>query len=217
MLISFDKSLLKVLAMEFGVIAILSVITMAVRSWLILRLSSLLNMQMGVNLLRHLLHLPMNYFESRHVGDIVSRFGSLTQIRERITTGLVETLVDGVMAITVLIMMFIYSIKPIIIILSVITLNAAIRLTLYRPLHQATEDMIQCSTKEQSNFLENIRGIQAIKLFGNESQRQGIWQNRYSDVINSEIRLGRLNISFEAVNELLSGLENVLLFILLRF
>ena len=131
MLISFDKSLLKVLAMEFGGIAILSVITMAVRSWLILRLSSLLNMQMGVNLLRHLLRLPMNYFESRHVGDIVSRFGSLAQIRERITTGLVETLVDGVMAITVLIMMFIYSIKPIIIILSVITLNAAIRLTLY--------------------------------------------------------------------------------------
>lgn len=209
-LISFDKPLLTVLAIGFALICIISVVTNAVRSWLILRLSSLLNMQMGVNLLRHLLRLPMNYFESRHIGDIVSRFGSLEQIRERITTGFVETLVDGIMAITVLIMMALYSLKLTAVVLVAIALYTIVRLALYRPLHQATEEMIQSSAKEQSNFLENIRGIQAIKLFGNESQRQGIWQNRYAEVINSEIRLGRLNISFDSFNRLLFGLENVL-------
>ena len=208
-LISFDKPLLTVLAIGFALITIVSVVTNAVRSWLILRLSSLLNMQMGVNLLRHLLRLPMFYFESRHVGDIVSRFGSLAQIRERITTGFVETLVDGVMAITVLIMMALYSLKLTAVVLAAIALYTLVRLALYRPLHQATEEMIQASAKEQSNFLENIRGIQTIKLFGNESQRQGIWQNRYAEVINSEIRLGRLNISFDSFNKLLFGLENV--------
>lgn len=209
-LISFDEPLLTVLAIGFALIAIISVVTNAVRSWLILRLSSLLNMQMGVNLLRHLLRLPMNYFESRHIGDIVSRFGSLAQIRERITTGFVETLVDGVMAITVLIMMALYSLKLTAVVLGAIALYTIVRLALYRPLHQATEEMIQNSAKEQSNFLENIRGMQTIKLFGNESKRQGIWQNRYADVINSEIRLGRLNISFDSFNKLLFGLENVL-------
>lgn len=209
-LISFDRPLLTVLAIGFGLIAIISVVTNAVRSWLILRLSSMLNMQMGVNLLRHLLRLPMNYFESRHIGDIVSRFGSLEQIRERITTGFVETLVDGVMAIAVLVMMILYSIKLTAVVLAAIALYALVRLALYRSLHQATEEMIQCSAKEQSNFLESIRGIQTIKLFSNESQRQSIWQNRYAEVINSEIRLGRLNISFNAFNKLLFGLENVL-------
>ena len=209
-LISFDKSLLTVLALGFALIVIISVVTNAVRSWLVLRLSSLLNMQMGVNLLRHLLRLPMNYFESRHIGDIVSRFGSLAQIRERITTGFVETLVDGVMAITVLIMMTLYSLKLTAVVLGAILLYTIVRLALYRPLHQATEEMIQNSAKEQSNFLENIRGMQTIKLFGNESQRQGIWQNRFAEVINSEIRLGRLNISFDSFNKLLFGLENVL-------
>jgi len=209
-LISFDKPLLMALAIGFALIAIISVVTNAVRSWLILRLSSLLNMQMGVNLLRHLLRLPMNYFESRHIGDIVSRFGSLAQIRERITTGFIETLVDGVMAITVLIMMLLYSVKLTVVVLAAIILYTIVRLALYRPLHQATEDMIQNSAKEQSNFLENIRAMQTIKLFGNESQRQGIWQNRYAEVINSEIRLGRLKISFDSFNKLLFGLENVL-------
>ncbi len=110
-LVSFDEQLLTVLAIGFAAIAVISMVTSAVRSWLILRISSLLNIQMGVNLLRHLLRLPTNYFETRHVGDIVSRFGSLAQIRERITTGFVETLVDGVMAISVLIMMALYSLK----------------------------------------------------------------------------------------------------------
>jgi ATP-binding cassette subfamily B protein RaxB len=209
-LIRFDRPLLMVLAIGFALICIISVVTNTVRSWLILRLSSLLNMQMGVNLLRHLLRLPMNYFESRHVGDIVSRFGSLAHIRERITTGFVETLVDGIMAVTVLIMMALYSLKLTAVVLGAITLYTIVRLILYRPLHQATEEMLQSSAKEQSNFLENIRGMQTIKLFGNESQRQGIWQNRYAEVINSEIRLGRLNISFDSFNRLLFGLENVL-------
>jgi ATP-binding cassette subfamily B protein RaxB len=209
-LISFDEPLLTVLALGFALITVISVVTNAVRSWLILRLSSLLNMQMGVNLLRHLLRLPMNYFESRHIGDIVSRFGSLAQIRERITTGFVETLVDGVMAITVLIMMALYSLKLTAVVLAAIALYTIVRLALYRPLHLATEEMIQNSAKEQSKFLENIRGMQTIKLFGNESQRQSVWQNCYAEVINSEIRLGRLNISFESFNKLLFGLENVL-------
>lgn len=209
-LISFDKSLLTVLAFGFTILVFISVVTNAVRSWLILRLSSLLNMQMGINLLHHLLRLPMDYFEARHVGDIVSRFGSLAQIRERITTGVVETFVDGVMAITVLIMAFLYSPQLTLIVIAAIIIYAIIRLLMYGPLHRATEEMIQNSAKEQSNFLENIRGIQTIKLFGNEPQRQGVWQNRYAEVINSEIRLGRLTISFTTINKLIFGLENVL-------
>jgi ATP-binding cassette subfamily B protein RaxB len=114
------------------------------------------------------------------------------------------------MAITILIMMLLYSIKLSAVVLGAVLLYAIVRLALYRSLHQATEEMIQNSAKEQSNFLENIRGMQTIKLFGNESQRQGFWQNRYAEVINSEIRLGRLQISFTSFNQLLFGLENVL-------
>lgn len=209
-LISQDKPLLLVLAIGFALLVLITVVTTGARSWLVLRLSSLLNMQMGVNLLHHMLRLPMQYFESRHIGDVVSRFGSLGHIRERLTTGLVETLVDGVMALTVLTMMFIYSAKLTFVVLSAMGLYCILRLVLYRPLHQASEEAIQSEAKEQSSFLENIRGIQSIKLFGNESQRQGIWQNRYAEVINADISLGKLNISFSMANQLLFGLENVI-------
>jgi len=209
-LISQDEPLAVVLALGFGLLVIISVVTSSVRGWLVLRLSSTLNMQIGVNLLRHLLRLPLSYFEARHIGDVVSRFGSLAQVRERMTSGLVETVVDGVMSIAVLIMMLIYSVKLTVIVLGAVTLYTFFRFASYRLLHQATEELIQTEAKEQTNFLESIRAIRPIKLFGHEARRQGIWQNRYADVINADIRLGKLNISFAAFSSLLFGLENVL-------
>ena len=70
---------------------------------------------------------------------------------------------------------------------------------------QNNSNGIDLSTQlaEQLNAQENL-------LIDEISQRQGIWQNRYAEVINSEIRLGRLNISFDSFNKLLFGLENVL-------
>jgi ATP-binding cassette subfamily B protein RaxB len=85
-----------------------------------------------------------------------------------------------------------------------------LRFLLFQPLRGATEEAIQCGAKEQSNFLESIRGIQAIKLFSNESQRQGIWQNRYAEVIDAEIRLGKLEIGFSSVHQLLIGFESII-------
>ncbi|MFT7689214.1 MAG: ATP-binding cassette subfamily B protein RaxB, partial [Candidatus Azotimanducaceae bacterium] len=209
-LVSRDQSLLVILAIGFAILKVIAVVTGATRSWLVIRLSSVLNMQMGVNLLRHLLRLPMSFFESRHVGDIVSRFGSLAQIRERITTGLVETVVDGIMSVTVLCVMFMYSARLTVVVLIAVAAYGLLRFLLFQPLHAATEDAIQCGAKEQSNFLESVRGIQAIKLFSNESQRQGIWQNRFAEVINAEIRLGKLEIGFASVHQLLIGFESVI-------
>ncbi|WWL37392.1 peptidase domain-containing ABC transporter [Shewanella khirikhana] len=209
-LLSQDKPLLTVLAIGFGLLVLLNVFSSGIRSYLILRLSSMMNMQMGVNLLRHLLRLPMSYFEKRHIGDLVSRFGSLAQIRERLTTGLTETIVDGLMSVTVLIMMLLYSPKLAAVVVVAVLLYTLLRLAMYQPLRRNTEEYIQAQAKEQSNFLENIRGIQTIKLFTCEPMRQSLWQNRYAEVINSEIRLGKLKISFDVINKFIFGIENVL-------
>ena len=93
--------------------------------------------------------------------------------------------------------MFLYSIQLTLIVLAAAVIYTLIRLLLYRPLHLASEELIQNRAKEQSNFLETVRGMQTIKLFSREAQRRGIWQNRYAEVINSEISLSRLRISFE--------------------
>ncbi|MGK0269992.1 MAG: ATP-binding cassette subfamily B protein RaxB [Cocleimonas sp.] len=208
--LSSDQPLLIVLAIGFAFLVLVNVFTTGVRSWLVLRISSALNLQMGANLLRHLLRLPLSYFEKRHIGDLVSRFGSLNKIRERLSTGIVETCVDGLMSIIILLMMFLYSVKLTLVVVIAVGLYALLRVCLFFSLRHATSSSIQASAQEQSNFLENIRAIQAIKLFTNEAHRQSLWQNRFADVINAEIKVGKLKITFDLAKRLIFGMEYIL-------
>ena len=169
-----------------------------------------MSVQMAANLMRHLVHLPLSFFEKRHMGDVVSRFGSLNAVRELLTNSLVEGVIDGIMAITVLIMMYLYSPQLSLVVGIAVLLYALLRWALYRPLHQLTEASIVASAKEQSNFMETVRGMQSIKLFGLQTQRLNIWQNRFADAVNQNYRLGKWQISYGTINHLLFGIENIL-------
>ncbi|WP_213995167.1 ABC transporter transmembrane domain-containing protein [Arsukibacterium sp.] len=209
-LISQDKPLLVVLALGFGLIMLLRVLTQTLRGWVVLHLGSVMSVQMAANLMRHLLHLPLSYFEKRHMGDVVSRFGSLNAVRELLTNSLVEGVIDGIMAITVLVMMYLYSPQLSLVVGIAVLIYGLLRWALYRPLHQLTEASIVASAKEQSNFMETVRGMQSIKLFGLQTQRLNMWQNRFADAVNQNYRLGRWQISYGTINQLLFGIENVL-------
>jgi ATP-binding cassette subfamily B protein RaxB len=107
--VSADRDLLTVLGLGFLLLTIVQVILTAVRSWVVLYLSTTLNLQWLANVFSHLLRLPVSYFEKRHLGDVVSRFGAVTTIQRTLTSSFVEALIDGVMAIAALAMMFVYS------------------------------------------------------------------------------------------------------------
>lgn len=216
-LVSVDKPLLTVLALGFGLLMLIRVVTQALRGWVILHLGAMMNLQMATNLFRHLLHLPLSFFEKRHIGDIVSRFGSLAQVRELMTTSLVEGLIDGLMAIAVLVMMFIYSPVLALVVVAAVTLYALLRWALYFPLKTRTEASIVAKAKEQSNFMETVRGMQSIKLFGQQSQRLNLWQNRFADSINEDYKLGKWQVSYQTINQLLFGVENTLVVFLAAY
>ncbi|SDK50888.1 peptidase domain-containing ABC transporter [Microbulbifer yueqingensis] len=205
-----DENLLLVLAIGFGLLLMIQTGTSALRQWVIVHISSRLNMQMAANLFRHMIRLPMSYFSTRHMGDVVSRFGSLSQVRDLLTTGLVAALVDGVMAMITLAAMFFYDMKLTLIVLLVVILYAVLRLLLFRPLKMLTEEKIVAKAKHDSHFMESVRAIQTIKLFQRENDRQGQWHNRLADTINKDIRITRWNIRYDTINRLLFGCENIL-------
>jgi len=204
-----DLQLLVVLALGFLLLALIGVGTQALRSYIIMYLSNQLSIQMAANLFRHLIHLPLTFFEKRHIGDIVSRFSSMDNIKNLITTGLIEAVVDGLMTITTLIMMFIYS--PILgcIVLGVVIVYAILRFAMYQPFRRRQEEAIVANAKENTNFMETVRAAQSIKLFGREPQRQTVWHNHYADAMNAEIKVNKLKISYKAINDSLFGIENV--------
>ena len=210
-LVSHDKPLLLVLALGFGLLMLIQVVVGVLRSWIALHLGTMMSMQMVTNLFRHLLHLPVPFFEKRHMGDITSRFGSLSAIQSLLTTSLVEGLLDGIMVVIVFAMMYLYSPQLSLVVVVVVLLYALVRWAFYWPMHKLTEESIITSAKEQSVFMESIRGIQSLKLFGQEVQRLNLWQNRHTETINVGFRLAKWGISAGMVNQLLFGIEGILI------
>jgi ATP-binding cassette subfamily B protein RaxB len=209
-LVSQDRDLVAVLGMGFLLLAIVQAGVTALRAWVLMVLGVTLNMQMLGKLFRHLIRLPMAWFEKRHMGDIMSRFESLNTIQRSMTTSLMEALIDGVMALVTLGVMLFYSVPLALIAVSAATAYALLRVTLYRPLMLATEEHIVRSARQQSHFLETVRGMQTIKLFDHELPRTAAWQNLAVDQFNASIRTQRLSIFYQCLNGLLFGIENVL-------
>jgi len=204
-----DGNLLLVLALGFGLLLVIEACVSTLRQWVILTLSSRLSIQMAANVFKHLIRLPMDYFQKRHLGDVVSRFGSLNSVQELLTTGLVTALVDGIMVLITLVVMFVYDIRLTFIVLGVVLVYALVRVALYAPLKRMTEEHIIASAQTDSSFMESIRAIQTIKLFQKENDRQNQWQNKLANTMNKNIELEKININYGLVNALLFGFGNI--------
>ncbi|MYM35259.1 hypothetical protein GTP38_13045 [Duganella sp. FT94W] len=94
-LVSGDRDLLTTLAVGFGLLMLIQQAVTTVRAWVILYMGTTLNIQWRANLFAHLLRLPVQYFEKRHLGDVVSRFGSIDQIQRTLATSLRCTVNSG--------------------------------------------------------------------------------------------------------------------------
>lgn len=209
-LVKQDRDLLVLLGLGFAGLTVITVFTKALRGFAHLFIASQLNYAMGAALFNHLIHLPVDYFQKRHMGDVVSRFGSLKPIQDFISGSALTVILDGLMAITTLMMIIIYSPILSIIVLVSIAAFAVLRAVLLQPFRQRTQESIVTAAKQDSNLMETIRALQSIKLFSRESDRQSIWQSRFVDSINANIRVGRLTIGYEIFEGLISAVENVL-------
>lgn len=208
-LVKQDALLLEVLVLGFGALALLSVAVTWVRGRLVLHAGAAIGYQMAANLLHHLLRLPLRWFERRHLGDIVSRFGSLAPVQGLLTQGFAVAVVDGVMAVTTLAMMIAYSGALTLIVGAALGLYALLRLATlaeYRRRQQAT---IAAAAEEETAFLETLRCIETLKAFGREEDRHAHWQNRQARTVNAEVAQGRLGLVISAANGVLFGLENL--------
>ena len=208
-LVSADRELLVTLGIGFGLLVMIQVATGAIRSWAVLHLSSTLNLQWLGNVFAHLMRLPVDWFEKRHTGDVMSRFGAVQRIQQVLTTSFIEAVLDGLLVVVTLAVMLVYSGRLTAIALVSVAGYALLRLAFFRPLRDATEEAIVFDARRSSHFLESLRGVQAIKLFNRQHDRQARFMNLVVDGVNAGIVIRQLDLMANVLHKLLFGLERV--------
>ena len=209
-LVSGDRDLITVIVVGILLLGISQIAVGLLRSWVLLYMGTSLNTQWITNVMGHLLRLPVAYFERRHIGDILSRFNAISAIQQTLTTSFVAAILDGVMAVTTLVMMFIYNRTLGSIALGAVVLYGALRLLRYDALRMASEGQIVLAARQQTQFMETVRGIQTIKLFNRQADRQARYLKLTVDSANISIKVQRMNLTYQSVNGLLIAVEGVL-------
>jgi ATP-binding cassette, subfamily B, bacterial CvaB/MchF/RaxB len=210
-LVTGDRDLLTLAAIGGATLLAIDFVLRMVRGWISLRIDQQLAVQWTARLFAHLLRLPMRFFEQRHLGDITSRFASLTAIRGTLTNGAVAAALDGAMSVATLALMTIYSARLTAVAVAALALYVAIRAVAFRPLRDATEERIVLAAKENSFFLESIRAVLPLKLHGRVAERLSRWQNLFVDVQNRDVATRRMTLAFASAATLIAGIEGVLL------
>ncbi|UTH75798.1 peptidase domain-containing ABC transporter [Chromobacterium sp. IIBBL 290-4] len=209
-LVASDHDLVTVLGVGFLLLVLLQTAIGAVRSWVTTVLATNLNFQWLGNAFAHLLRLPLPWFEKRHLGDIVSRFGSIQTIQKSLTTQFVEGVIDGILVMATLGVMFLYSPSLAAVSLIAVALYVLLRWSIFRALREATAEQIIHAAKQNTHFIESARGVQSVRLFGRQEERRIGWLNALADQFNADLRIAKLSISFQTANTLLFSGERVI-------
>jgi ATP-binding cassette subfamily B protein RaxB len=205
-----DYDLLTVIAIGFGALVVIQALIETLRGWALRVFGHLLSFQITGNLVRHLLRLPSDYFEKRHVGDIISRLGSVKPIQTAITQGVVSAVIDGLMACVAAVILFFYSTMLALIVIVAVLINLAISLLLFPYMKQRMEEEIMAEAKEQTHLMESVRAATTLKLMGREGERESAWRNLHAETTNTSISVGKFELSQTLVQTVVTGLQTVL-------
>lgn len=210
-IVAGDLDLLTLVAMGMGLLLLLQTLLGLARSWSVLVMGTSLGVEWETRLFDHMLRLPLSWFEKRHIGDVVSRFGSLGPIQSAFTTDLVGGVLDGIMTIGTLAMMLLYGGWLAGVALVTTGLYLVLRLVAYGPYRAASEAALVQGAKEDSHFMESIRGAASVKVFGLRERRRSAWLNLLVDKINAGLRIQKLDLVFGTAMGLLFGADAIIM------
>lgn len=206
-----DRGLLSLICIGLMLFILLRTAASMLRSWSSLIMTTFINIQWQSGLFNHLLRLPLSYFERRKLGDIQSRFGSLSSLQETFTSSIVGALMDAIMVIGVVVMMVLYGGWLTWFVLGFTTVYVLIRLLTYSTYRQLSEEALVRDARNRSYFMETLYAIATVKMQGMSERRGTQWLNLEIETTNSKIKVTRMDMLFGGINSFIGACDQIII------
>jgi ATP-binding cassette, subfamily B, bacterial HlyB/CyaB len=198
----------------FGVLMILFAMLegglTVLRTYLLASTTNRLDLRLGIEIVRHLLHLPMNFFEKRPVGELSSRLSELENIRQFLTGTALTAVLDVVFSVFYIAVMFLYSPRLTVCVLStvpIVVLSTLIVSVLQRKLIRLKSDH---GSKVQSYLIEVLGGIFTVKAQHIESLVEATWRERYVQYLTTGFKASTVSATFGSFSHFLNTTSSLL-------
>ncbi|HEY2179373.1 MAG TPA: type I secretion system permease/ATPase [Caulobacteraceae bacterium] len=182
-------STLEVLTFGMATLAIFQVVLGGLRTYLFAHTSNRIDVELGARLFRHLLALPMAYFQARRVGDTVARVRELDTIRQFLTSSAITLALDLLFALVFLVVLFIYSPLLTIIVAGALPLYVILSLGLTPIFRERLNERFKRGADNQAFLVEAISGVETVKSMALEPVMQRRWEEQIAAYVTSAFQV----------------------------
>jgi len=202
-------STLEVLAVGLATIAVFEAVLGALRTYLFAHTTNRIDVELGARLFRHLMSLPLAYFQTRRAGDSIARVRELENIRNFLTSSALTLVIDLVFTVVFLGVMVVYSPWLTLIVLSAFPFYIGISAGATPLFRRRLDEKFQRGAENQAFLVESITGVETLKAMAVEPQMQRRWDEQLAAYVAASFRVLSLgNVASQAI-QLVSKLVTV--------
>ncbi|TYO61520.1 type I secretion system permease/ATPase [Bradyrhizobium hipponense] len=191
---------LDVLAVGLVAIALFETILGILRTYLFSHTTNRIDVELGARLFRHLLALPIGYFQARRVGDSVARVRELENIRNFLTSSALTLIIDLFFATIFIAILFFYSPALTWIVLVSLPVYVGISAAATPLFRRRLDEKFQRGAENQAFLVESVTGIETLKAMAVEPQMQRRWEQQLAGYVAASFRVISLaNVASQSV------------------
>ena len=202
-------STLTVLGIAMVALILVQSVLMFVRTYLLNFTTTKLDAILGTRLFRHLLSLPVPYYEHRRVGDTMLRVNMMTGIREFLTGTTLTTILDALFSVIFVVFMLYYSVKLTAIAIFIIPLFA-IQAVWFMPIYRKKmQEAFGALSAQRSFLIEAVTGMATVKALAIEPQFLRRWETSLARYVGKNFHMQALTLVMNAGNATLNVLSTL--------
>src|SRR6516225_39249 len=192
-LVHRSMSTLDVLVIGLVAIALFETILGILRTYLFSHTTNRIDVELGARLFRHLLALPISYFQARRVGDSVARVRELENIRSFLTSSALTLVIDLFFSFVFLAVMFLYSPWLTALVLAALPFYIGISLAATPLFRRRLDEKFRRGSENQAFLVESVTGVETLKAMAIEPQMQRRWEEQLAGYVAASFRVIKLN------------------------
>jgi subfamily B ATP-binding cassette protein HlyB/CyaB len=205
-LVSRTLSTLDVLVIGLVAIAIFETILGILRTYLFSHTTNRIDVELGARLFRHLLALPISYFQARRVGDSVARVRELENIRTFLTSSALTLVIDLFFTFVFVAVMFVYSPLLTAVVLGAFPFYIGISAAATPFFRQRLDEKFARGAENQAFLVESVTGVETLKSMAVEPQMQRRWEEQLAGYVAASFRVLSLGNTASQTVQLISKL-----------
>ncbi|MDH6164873.1 HlyB family type I secretion system ABC transporter, partial [Variovorax boronicumulans] len=192
---------LDVLVIGLVVVVVFESLLNGLRSYVFSHTTNRIDVELGARLFRHLVQLPLAYFQARRVGDSVARVRELENIRSFLTGNALTVLLDVVFSLVFVAVMLFYSVPLTLIVLVSMPLYFGLSLAVVPILRRRLDEKFARGAENQAMLVETVSAIQTVKATALEPAFGRRWDNQLAAYVSASFRTQNLaSWAHEGVN-----------------